>query len=570
MSTIPRKAGAAIAAALIAGSGVYLLAPPAADASSHREAPLIASDPAVDNTDFYAFTSPDRPGFVTFILNVMPFEAPDGGPNFFPFATDATYNIKVDNDGDAKPDVHFKWTFRTDDRRGNKTFLYNDGPVTSLDDENLLVRQSYKLEASFDGGPFQLATGNAPVAPSRVGNASMPDYGTLRDAASIKLDGGWRIFAGQADDPFFLDLRVFDLLYGGDLSETGNDSLRGFNVNTIALEVPYKDVALGHDGTRNPVIGAWSTTERPKVRITGENRGVTGETVQVSRLGNPLINEVIVPAGLKDTFNASRPDQDAGNPALVARVNDPEVPQLLQKIYNVPAPAAPRADLAEIFLTGLTTKAGGPIPADLNSQLLNPDTNPDAFRPSEQLRLNLSTPVTAEPSRLGVLGGDLQGFPNGRRLTDDVVDISLQALVGAAQTGKLVDALGAGDKVDANDQGFLATFPYVALPNTALTGNPAAPAANQEGTGAAIDPALAAQSSPLGEAMLTTAAAGLAGAAGAALVVFGLLWRRRQTAAVAAPLPAPVAFTPGRAVGSARVDEPTLPPASDPFKTKID
>ncbi|GAB7044951.1 hypothetical protein JCM9534A_00770 [Catenuloplanes indicus JCM 9534] len=339
-------------------------------------------------------------------------------------------------------------------------------------------------------------------------------------------------------------------------------------MNTIALEVPYKDVALGHDAGRNPVIGVWASTERPKVRITGENRGVTGETVQVSRLGNPLVNEVVVPAGLKDTFNASAPDRDADNPALVARVNEPEVPKLIAQIYGVPAPATPRADLAEIYLTGLTTKAGGPIRADLNSQLANPDADPDAFRPSEQLRLNLTTPVTANPSRLGVLGGDPQGFPNGRRLTDDVVDISLQALAGAAQTGKLVDALGTGDKVDANDQGFTGTFPYLALPNTARTGGGAAPAADQQGTGVVPQPA--ARTGPPDQSLLTTAAAGLAGAAGAALVVFGLLWRRRQRAATAVPSsPAPVVpFAPGRVVGTARVsDDPTLRPPSDPFTT---
>jgi hypothetical protein len=549
MSTILRRSAVATAAALIAGTGVYLPAPPAAGASGRP------SDPAVDTSDLYAFTSPDRPGFVTFVLTVRPFQAPDGGPDFFPFATDATYNIKVDNDGDARPDTTFRWTFSTDDRRGDRTFLYNDGPVTALDDENLLVRQSYKLEATFDGGPWQTAAPSAPVAPSRVGDASMPDYGKLRDAASITLDGGWRIFAGQSDDPFFLDLRLFDLLYGGDLGETGNDSLRGFNVNTIALEVPYKDVALGHDGARNPVIGAWATTERPKA-------GTTGETVQVSRLGNPLVNEVIMPAGLKDAFDASTPDRDAGNPALAARINDPEVPRLLQRLYGIPAPAAPRADLAELYLTGLTTKAGGPIAADLNSPLANPDVDPGAFRPSEQLRLNLSTPVTAEPSRLGVLGGDLQGFPNGRRLTDDVVDISLQALAGAAQTGTLVDARGTGDRVDANDQDFSGTFPYVALPNTATvtnTANAAVPAADQ-GAGAALDPDLAAQSSPMRQTLLTSAAAGLAGMDGAALVAFGLLWWRRQTAASPA-----VAVSPGRATGTAPVEEPTLPPASDPY-----
>jgi hypothetical protein len=190
-----------------------------------------------------------------------------------------------------------------------------------------------------------------------------------------------------------------------------------------------------------------------------------GGKVQVSRLGNPLVNEVVVPAGLKDTFNATKPEQDAKIPALVKRVTNPEVPQLLQQIYQIPAPATPRNDLVEIFLTGITTKAGGPIKADLNSQLNNADVKAGRFTPSEQLRLNLSVPVAGQPNRLGVLAGDLQGFPNGRRLTDDVVDIELQALAGAAQTGKLVDALATGDRVDANNQQFGDRFPYVALPN---------------------------------------------------------------------------------------------------------
>src|SRR5262249_34430792 len=185
--------------------------------------------------------------------------------------------------------------------------------------------------------------------------------------------------------------------------ETGQDTLAGYNVNTIALQLPFADVALNGDAKRNPVIGVWSTTERRAVRLA--NGASTGGWVQVSRLGNPLVNEVVVPAGLKDAFNAISPDKDAGIPAVVQRVKDPEVPKLIQSIYNIPAPAAPRNDLVEIFLTGITTKAGGPIHADLNSQLNNADVNPDRFRPSEMLRLNLSVPVTAAPNRLGVLGG---------------------------------------------------------------------------------------------------------------------------------------------------------------------
>ncbi|GAA4607251.1 hypothetical protein BJY16_006233 [Actinoplanes octamycinicus] len=448
--------------ALLAGA-LYGLGPGTATASSHREAPLIAADPAVDNTDVYAFVSPDRPGYVTFVANWQPFSEPNGGPNFYPFATDATYHIKVDNDGDARPDAEFRWKFKNIDKRGNDTFLYNNGPVTSIDDENLLFRQTYTLESSFNGGDFKTRVADAPVAPSRVGPASMPNYQTLRDQATTSLPGGWKIFAGQADDPFFLDLRVFDLLYGGDLSETGQDTVAGYNVNTIALQVPFKDVALNADAGRNPVIGVWSSTERNRVRITGG--GQSGGKVQVSRLGQPLVNEVVAPAGLKDAFNASDPSQDAKTPALVKRVLEPEVPKLIEQIYNIPAPKTPRNDLSEIFLTGITTKAGGPIKADLNSQLNNKDVQPSKFVPAEELRLNLSVPVASQPNRLGVLGGDLQGFPNGRRLTDDVVDIELQALEGAAQTGKLVDALAAGDKVNANDQRFSGQFPYLALPN---------------------------------------------------------------------------------------------------------
>ncbi|MFC0532302.1 DUF4331 domain-containing protein [Phytohabitans kaempferiae] len=526
-----RRGAAALAAmAVLGGAGLYGLGPSGATASSHREAPLVAADPAVDNTDLYAFVSPDRPDHVRFVANWIPFEEPNGGPNFYPFATDAAYNINVDNDGDAKPDAIFRWKFRTIDKRGTGTFLYNNGPVESLDDENLLVRQTYTLESSFDGKPFKTRVSNGPVAPSRVGPASMPDYAKLRDQAAIQLPGGWKIFAGQADDPFFLDLRVFDLLYGGDLSETGQDTLAGYNVNTIVLQVPFKDVALNGDAKRNPNIGVWTTTDRPRVRITGG--GSSGDRVQVSRLGNPLVNEVVVPAGLKDAFNASRPDQDANNPTIVKRVTDPEVPRLIEKIYGIPAPPAPRDDLVEIFLTGITTKAGGPIKADLNSQLDNMDVDPKRFVPSEQLRLNLSVPVTAEPNRLGVLAGDLQGFPNGRRLTDDVVDIEVQALVGAAQTGKIVDALAAGDQVDANDQQFGGTFPYLALPNGVgvnTGGGGVGPAAGGSAPGGPdLTPAGFASRSDGGTpATIAAAAVGVATSAGLGLLVLALLWRRR-------------------------------------------
>ncbi|MFD0970735.1 DUF4331 domain-containing protein [Plantactinospora endophytica] len=558
-----RRVTTALAAAtcVALAGGVAGLGPSTAGASSHREAPLVAMDPAIDNTDLYAFVSPERPGYLTFVANWVPFEEPNGGPNFYPFATDAAYNIKVDNDGDAKPDATFRWTFQNVDRRGGSTFLYNNGPVTSLDDENLLFRQTYKLESSFDGEPFKTRVTGGMVAPSRVGNASMPDYAKLRRDATTTLPGGWKVFAGQADDPFFLDLRVFDLLYGGDLSETGQDTLAGYNVNSIALQVPFSDVALRGDAKRNPVIGVWATTDRPRVRISGKVGDVprSGDRVQVSRLGNPLVNEVVVPAKLKDAFNSLSPDKDASIPEVVARVTNPELPQLIEKIYNVPAPPAPRQDLVEIFLTGITTKTpDGPIKVDLNSQLNNQDVSPGRFQPSEMLRLNLSTPVAESPNRLGVLGGDLQGFPNGRRLTDDAVDIAIQAVEGAAQSGKLVEALAAGDKVDANDNGFGDSFPYLALPNVGAVNKGGGTGA---GTGAASDDGDRATASPQsadpsgtpgsqaglasrnsGDTAATTVAttvawglAGVAAALGTLLLVGWLRWRRR---------PAPVGSEP--------------------------
>jgi hypothetical protein len=516
----------------------YGLGPGGAHASSHREAPLIAADPAVDNTDLYAFVSPDRPDYVTLIANWQPFSEPNGGPNFYPFATDAAYYIHIDNDGDAKDDATFRYTFQTIDRRGGSTFLYNNGPVTSIDDENLLFRQTYTLESSFNGAPFKTRITGAPVAPSRVGPASMPDYAKLRAQAAVTLPGGWKSFAGQADDPFFLDLRVFDLLYGGNLSETGQDTLAGYNVNSIALQVPFSDVALGGDAKRNPVIGVWTTTERNRVRMNNDT-ALRGDRVQVSRLGNPLVNEVVVPANLKDAFNSISPDKDAGIPAVVARVTDPELPKLIQAIYNVPAPATPRNDLVEIFLTGITTKANGPIKADLNSQLNNMDVNPGRFQPSEMLRLNLSVPVAATPNRLGVLAGDLQGFPNGRRLTDDVVDIEVQAVEGAAQAGKLVDALAAGDKVDANDNAFDGTFPYLALPNTGAVnkggGTGGAAAGGTAGPGASPGPGNP-STTPAGFASrdngtaTTVAVAASAVAVALAVLLFaGWWWRRRRS-----------------------------------------
>jgi hypothetical protein len=432
-----------------------------ADASSHREAPLVSADPTIDNTDTYAFVSPDTKDTVTLVANWVPFEEPAGGPNFYPFATDAQYDINIDSNGDAKPDLTYRWTFTSSYRNPN-TFLYNTGPVTSLDDPDLNFRQTYKLEV-VSGGQSRVLADKVPVAPSNVGVKSMPDYLALRTQTLKTLPGGLKTFAGQADDPFFLDLRVFDLLYGGDLSEVGKDTLAGKNVNSVVLQVPAKDLALKGDPKRNPVIGVWSTTQRRSARMLSPTDGSGrqmpfGSWSQVSRLGSPLVNEVVIPVGQKDRFNASTPANDA---QFLKYVQDPELARLIQAIYKIPAPKIPRNDLVAVFLTGVSKANLG---VDLNAHSLNKDADPAKLAPSEQLRLNMSIPPTASPNRLGVVGGDLAGFPNGRRLGDDVVDIEIQAVEGVLLPNAPAAVKGLGDKVDGTDVRFRGWFPYVGLP----------------------------------------------------------------------------------------------------------
>jgi hypothetical protein len=456
-----RRPTLGVAAALAAVACVASLAPAVTQASSHREAPLVAGEPQLDNTDVYAFVSPDAPNTVTMIANWVPFEEPNGGPNFYPFATDAAYDINIDNDGDARADLIYRWTF-TDNYRSRNTFLYNTGVVTSLDDPDLNYLQTYKLEAITESGSTVLVN-NGRVAPSRVGRASMPNYGALADSAITAVPGGGRTFAGQADDPFFLDLRIFDLFYGGDFSEVGQDTVRGYNTNTLAIQVPKSVLALGGNAARNPVVGIWSTTSRQRIEVvdTVNNRTRYGGWQQISRLGMPLVNELVIPVGRKDEFNATAPRNDA---RFLQFVTSPEVPRRIEAIYRIPAPATPRNDLVEVFLTGLC-KACGPVPVDLNSQRLNLDVDPAQFVPSEQLRLNMSVPPATTPNRLGVLGGDNAGFPNGRRLADDITDVTLRVAEGVLLPNHPAAVDGLSDAVDTNALAFRGTFPYVALPN---------------------------------------------------------------------------------------------------------
>jgi hypothetical protein len=533
------------AVATIATTGAMVgLTPGIASASSHREAPLTAADPKIDNTDVYAFVSKDKTDSVTLIANWIPNEEPNGGPNFYPWQAGAHYDINIDNNGDGKADVVYRWVFKDVDKRGNKTFLYNNGPVTSLGDPNLLFKQTYTLtEIDKNTGKSRVLT-NGVSAPSFAGKVSMPNYPKLRAEAVKSFNDptsfdGHKTFAGQADDPFFLDLRVFDLLYGTHLQETGQDTLCGYNVNTIALQVPKSDLALRNNAADNPVVGIWSTTEKQTLKLTAGAATPTGPFVQVSRLGNPLVNEVVVPAGLKDAFNAITPDVDHTVTPVVNRVLDPEVPKLIQAIYGVPAPKTPREDLFEIFLTGIAKNAPtsngskAPIQADLNSQLLNKNANPDLFTPAEELRLNMSIAPTAKPNRLGVLANDFQGFPNGRRLADDVVDIELQALEGAATNG-IVKALADGDRVNTNDHPFGTSFPYVAQPNMKAV-NRAACMNNMPATGtqAAAFGATAGSSTGTGAGAQTSLLPAAGGIAGLTLFGLGIATLRRRRSAVA-------------------------------------
>jgi uncharacterized protein DUF4331 len=466
-----RTTALALGAILALGGGLFTgLAPGVSLASSHREAPLTAADPQIDGTDLYAFRSPDKPNTVTFISNWIPFEEPAGGPNFFLWAPGVHYDINIDNNGDAKPDIIYRWVFSTH-FRNPKTFLYNTGPVNHLTDQTLNIYQTYDLYRIKGGNTTQLLK-NVMAAPSDVGAASMPDYATLEsEATKTFAQGTSKTLAGQADDPFFLDLRVFDLAYGcappypgcsAPFSEAGHDTLNGFNVNTLVLQVPNS--AIKSSGSS--IIGVWTTAERRSIRVESSNGTISskGSFVQVSRLGNPLVNEVVVPVGLKDYFNGSKPANDS---QFLGAVQDPTLPHVINALYGLNVPdsnstkaGVQRSDLISVFLTGLT---GLNMPAHVT--------------PSEELRLNLATPLCGAGgapacSRLGPLGGDPQGWPNGRRLSDDIIDVALQAVEGCLLNQNTPTSCALGDGVNANDVPFRSTFPYVALPHAGSITSP--------------------------------------------------------------------------------------------------
>jgi len=431
-------------------------------ASSHREAPLISQDPLADNTDVYAFVSPERSDRVVLISNFIPLQFPSSGPNFWKFDDNVLYEIMVDNTGDAVEDVTYQFRFATAVRNPG-TFLYNTGAVTSIDDPDLNVRQSFsvaRVSGPRRSGARTVMGENLYVMPANVGISSMRDYnGQLGDGVQSLRGHDARVFAGPRDEGFYVDLgATFDLLQLRSLVPqlgTPIDSLAGYNVHSIAIEVPIS--ALTRTGSRaasaedpNATIGVWSTASRMSTTTrTGTGQTQSGDWVQVSRLGNPLVNEVVLPLSLKDTFNGLAP---TGDGAALSLVTNPLLPPLMQALFGVQTPATPRNDLVTIFLTG--------IPG-LNQVGTSP-------RPAEMLRLNTGVPPSPRPHRLGVLGGDLAGFPNGRRVGDDVVDVALQAMAGATPlTPEFVRAPNSrlGDGVDQNDKDYLTRFPFLAVPN---------------------------------------------------------------------------------------------------------
>jgi hypothetical protein len=451
-----------IAVAALLGVVAALAAAGPAGASSHAEAPLISTDPRVDNTDLYAFVSPDAPDTVTIIANYVPLEAPAAGPNFYSFDDTALYEIKLDTDGDARDDTTYRFRFRTQTRNGD-TFLYNTGPIASNSDPAFNRPQTYSVTRIRDGVSTVLGR-DLPTPPVNIGPRSTPDYGALASAAVTTLPGGAKVFAGQRDDPFFVDLgsifdlaglRPFNSLHAIPLAdEAGVDAVAERNTHTIALQIPKSQlVRPGH-----PTIGVYASASRARTRVLhpkGKDLNVGG-FVQVSRLGNPLINEVVIPLKRKDLWNRLEPEDDA---QFVQYYTDPEVTRLENGLYAAldDANTTGRNDLVAILLTGV------------------PGLNSTGDRKADLLRLNTSIAPTAAPGagdRLGVLNGDLAGYPNGRRLEDDIVDIDLRAFAEGYGTF-LNGLLGLpnrspnnllGDGVDANDRAELGSFPYVAKP----------------------------------------------------------------------------------------------------------
>jgi hypothetical protein len=450
-------------------------------ASSHREAPITALDRGADVTDWYAFVSYDHPDRVTMILNVDPLLEPANGPNYFPFDPNVLYEMEVDNNRDGVPDITFQFRFATEIRlpdvfTGFVGGIANIPPITALDgpgSEGLSLRQTYKVTMIKNGVGVDLGKGKTLYAvPSNVGPLTMPNYQGLFNQGINDLGNGVRVFAGTVDDPFYIDLgAAFDSLnfrmgVGGiltpavDADDKNNyapDSVAGYNVNTIVLEVPItmltEDGKMHGAGEKQAVIGTYGSTARPQItvrKLGGTQISPNNQFVQVNREGNSLINELIIGTGSKDKFSTDDPKNDG---QFANFFLDPLLAHLFNSVLGVPIPAPPRVDL---------------LPLVQYMPPICPGCGPnDAGPVADLLRLNTGIPPTPveNQKRLGFLVGDDAGFPNGRRPVDDVVDIASRAVQGfLADPNKYSARIG--DGVQLNGIGYNNTFPYVMPANS--------------------------------------------------------------------------------------------------------
>lgn len=474
------KLGAAALAALTAVG-----AAPIATASSHSEAPLTAQSPITDDTDFYMFVDPNDPTKVVLIANRFGLIEPQGGPNYAGFLPGAYYDINVDNDGDAVADVVYRFTFAQTVARPD-TFIYADGPVTSIDSASLNVKQTYSLAKRTRNGDGTYTSttllSNQPVLPPNIGTKTFPSgYRNLQNGIQTAQNGNVRVLVGPRQDPFFVDLGMtFDLVnlevpgapvaspgrpgVGVGATGGGRDTLYGYTVLTTTLSVPAADLVKGgvritDSSNLNAIIGAWSSISVPKTKTFNADGSVTysGEYQQVSRLGNPLVNEVLVGLGKKDAWNASTPAQESAFKASELR---PILATYMNVLFgvNTPPNTSDRGDIELALFRG--------IPAGNSFGV--PPTQRTGEVYSDLLRLNTAVAPTpfASASRLGYLGGDVAGFPNGRRPCDDVVDIELRVvagvLLGAPYAGAPNNLLG--DGVDVPQRGCRYDFPFMWSP----------------------------------------------------------------------------------------------------------
>lgn len=449
-------------------------------AASHREAPLIAQDPTADNTDFYVFRSWTNPANVVFILNAIPLQEPGGGPNYYNFGDDVLYRISVDTDANGKDDLSYEIRFKTE-LRGGLTNLELPlsyvalPPITALDgpgSDGLVLRQSYTVTQVRGRTRVNLGTQTMFAVPSNVGPLTMPNYEALAAQGIYTLANGGKVFAGQRDDTFYIDLgSAFDTLNfrrtppiltpaedaNDAVNPFGNDLLSGYNVSSIAIEVPISTLT----SNPNAVIGAYASTARQKVRVIkdqGENDNHdAGRWVQVSRMANPLVNELLIGTDKKDKWNASDPSDEA---QFVNFYLNSRLATAINLRFGTNIPTTNRTDLVNALLK---------YPSQ-------PQTGTCARNDcSELLRLNLAVAPTppASQKRLSVLAGDMAGWPNGRRPNDDVTDIALRVVAGKL-IGTPEGNLALGDGVNFNigaegsnltANGIYTVFPYLPTPH---------------------------------------------------------------------------------------------------------